>query len=224
MKNLLLAFLVLCSYTFAQNKDPYKILNSIKERFNKIKDYQVDAQIKVDVDFIKAPDMKAKIYFKAPDKLKLDSKDFAMLPKQAFNFSPMAFLDKGYNSIYSSTEGKSTAVIKIIPTSDSSDFILTTLWIDTDKNLVQKIESTGKRGVSSRVELKYSGSVKYPLPSQIKFYFEISSMHLPNPDPRRKDSNNKKSNEKQSGNVTITYSNYQVNRGIPDSIFKEKVK
>jgi outer membrane lipoprotein-sorting protein len=220
MKKLLLITLVLASTGFSQTKDPYKLLNKVKEKFKMIKDYQVDAKIKVDVEFLKVPDMTAKIYYKYPDMVKLDSKEFAMLPKQAFNFSPLSFMDKAYNAIYMNNEANNIAVIKIIPSSDSVDFILSTLWINTKDLLIQRVETTGKRGGTSRVDLKYSADKKYPLPSVINFYFEVPQMRIPS-DPRDKTSDKKDNNKPQSGTVIITYFNYKINIGLSESIFKK---
>jgi len=222
MKNLFFILVVFAGTCFAQSKDPNTLLKKVESKYKMIKDYQVDARIKVDVDFLKVPDMNAKIYFKAPDKVKLDSKEFAMIPRQAFNFSPLSFMDKSYNAIYIKDEPSNIAVVKIIPSDDSADFILSTLWIDTIDNVITRVETTGKRGGTSRVDLKYPADKKYPLPSAIDFYFELPQMRIPS-DPREKTSGAKKEgNQPKSGTVTITYSNYKINKGISDSIFNEK--
>ena len=137
----LIFFLAVPVIIFCQSKDPYAILNKVKDNFERVKDYQVEALIKVNMEFLKVPDMKATIYFKQPNKLKLDSKEFAMLPKQAFNFSPTALLDNKYNAIYvgqDKIDGSVVSVIKVIPSSVSAGIILTTLWVDTEKNIVRK--------------------------------------------------------------------------------------
>ena len=100
MKKIILFILVLTSCSFSQSKDPDIILNNVKEKFNRIKDYEVNIRIKVDVDFIKAPDSEAKIYFKQPDKIHFESENFALLPREGVNFSPMAFLKGNHTALY----------------------------------------------------------------------------------------------------------------------------
>jgi outer membrane lipoprotein-sorting protein len=59
-------FLLIC-FTVSvsgQSKDPDDILDRVKAAFIMIEDYEVDIQIKVDVDFLKVPDSEAKLYFK----------------------------------------------------------------------------------------------------------------------------------------------------------------
>ena len=82
MRRILLLLFMSVSIIFGQTKDPDAILNKVKENFNKIKDYQVDIHIKIDVSFLKVPDSNAKIYFKQPDKVKIKSDQFALLPKE----------------------------------------------------------------------------------------------------------------------------------------------
>ena len=228
MKKILIV-LISTVIVFGQTKDPYAILNKVKSNFTKVKDYKVEAMIKVKMDFIKVPDMKATIYFKQPNKLKLDSKEFAMLPKQAFNFSPIALLESEFNALIVGEEkinGKKTNVIKVIPNSDSADVILSTLWIDSEKNFVRKIVSTGKRGTSTQIELSYDNNIVYPLPKKIIFSFDVPKMQNM-PDPRDKKIGTEKKNEQKQperGVVEITYSNYNVNQGLPDNLFEDKKK
>ena len=48
------------------------IIKNLKDNFKKVKDYTADVDIKVDVSFLKVPEMKAKIYFKQPDKTHIE--------------------------------------------------------------------------------------------------------------------------------------------------------
>jgi outer membrane lipoprotein-sorting protein len=223
----LLFLLVFPVAIFCQSKDPYAILNKVKENFERVKDYQVEALIKVNMEFLKVPDMKATIYFKQPDKVKMDSKEFAMLPKQAFNFSPTALLNNKYNAIYvgqDKIDGRDASIVKVIPNSDSAGIILSTLWIDSEKNIVRKIVSTVRRGGDTQIELSYNNNSKYPLPDKITFSFEIPKLQYMQDPREKKIETEKKNGPKQTdkGTVTITYTNYKVNQGLPDSIFQEK--
>ncbi len=71
----------------AQEFNPQPLLDSVKNKFNKVNDYTADIKIKVNVTFIKIPVKEGKLYFKKPDKIKLVSKGFAMLPKRGMNFT-----------------------------------------------------------------------------------------------------------------------------------------
>ena len=100
MKLLISVLLVVIQHGFAQSKNPDEIINSVIANFNKVNDYQVDVNIKVDVEFIKVPETKAKIYFKQPDKVHLEAEGFAMLPRNGMEFSPSSLIKKDYTAIY----------------------------------------------------------------------------------------------------------------------------
>lgn len=230
MKKFMIIILsIFISNSFAQTKDADKILNEVKKKFEAIHDYEVDVNIKLDFEFVKMPESKAKIYFKQPDKFKVDSKGFAMLPKQSINFSPAQLLKGDYTALYARSEsldGINTDVIKIIPNSDSAEVILTTLWVDQSQKVIRKIETTGKRAGTATVELTYDNK-NLGLPSQIKFTLNSdlagSKKEVPQQQQTEQEEHRRWNDQRNfSGNVIVTYSNYKINKGIPDSFFEEK--
>jgi outer membrane lipoprotein-sorting protein len=230
MKNLLVSFiLLLYGIAYPQSKDPDIILKKVIETFDKVKDYEVDVQVKVDVDFIKVPDTKAKIFFKQPDKINLESQSFAMLPKEGINFSPLSFLKKDYTALYQKEDyidAQPVSVIKVIPLSNQGDIVLTTLWVDQYSNIIRKVESTTKTNGTFTIDLKYDEAAKdYCLPSSMVFGFNIDKMNLPKAFSDQAESESRKNIGKSTiGKVYITYSNYRINKGISDKIFEKKKK
>ncbi len=239
MKKILITlFLITATFVSAQTKDPNKILDAVRKKFNQAKDYQVDVNVKLDMSFIKVPDMNVKVFFKQPDKIKLQAEGFAMIPKQGLNFSPAQLLKGDFTTIYVRSEtldSRKTNVIKIIPNSDSSDVILSTLWIDAAESVIRKAETTSKKGGTTKIELSYDNT-KYGLPSRVKLFFNLGEMQMPstlsNQTNENKDSDDKNRRRNKAigegmslkGSVTMNYKNYQINKGIPDSFFVEKEK
>lgn len=227
MNKLIVLVIILCGLNYTQSKDPDLILKRVKESFSKVKDYEVDVQVKVDVESIKVPETKAKIYFKQPDKINIESEGFAMLPKEGINFSPMFFLKKDYTALYQkedNIDGYPVSVIKVIPVSDQSDIVLTTLWVDQSKNIIRKVESTTKTNGTYTIDLKYDeGNKDYYLPSSMTFGFNIDKMNISKNHSGEADAESRKSLGKSTtGRVYITYSNYKINKGIPDKVFEKK--
>ena len=228
-KFLLLTLIVLTGFGFAQSKDPNKILDGVKKRFDKVKDYQANVSVKVDMDFIKVPESKAKLFFKQPDKVKIESDGFAMLPKQSTNFSPAQLLKGNYTAIYvrnENTNNKNLDVIKIIPNTDSSDVILTTLWIDPAQSVISKVETATKKGGTIQMDFGYDPKT-IPLPTTLKFSFNLGEVQVPanvQSTQNNQRGDKKFDSAKLKGAVIITYSNYKINKGIADSFFDEKKK
>ncbi|MCK7528142.1 MAG: hypothetical protein MZV64_66490 [Ignavibacteriales bacterium] len=225
-------FFISIQIGFSQSKNPDEIINGVITNFNKVNDYQVDVNIKVDVEFIKVPETKAKIYFKQPDKVHLKADGFAMLPKNGMEFSPSSLIKKDYTAIYEQDvdlNGYKTSIVKVIPLGDQGEVILSTLWIDQKKQVIRKVESTTKTNGTFTIDFTFDDKIKYPLPSKIIFSFNMDKMNLPatitgetnNENPDKK---NKNMGSTTKGQVIVNYSNYVVNKGVPDSIFEEKNK
>ncbi|MCX7875262.1 MAG: hypothetical protein N2321_03725 [Melioribacteraceae bacterium] len=220
----IICLLILTNVAFTQTKNPEDILKKVKNKFEQIKDYQADVVVKLNMEAVKVPDTKAKVFFKQPNKYKVESDGFAMLPKQSMNFSPVQLLQGDYTSVYVRTEkieNNIFDVIKIIPNNDTTDIILSTMWINSSKYVIHKVETTTKRG--GTVEIDFNYDEKYlPLPIELKFSFNMGEI---------KTNNNltKKENQQQrvpvsmrvKGSVLMQYSNYKINVGLSDKIFEE---
>jgi hypothetical protein len=223
------SFLVITCYP--QSKDPDEILKNVINTFEKIEDYKVDVEIKVDVIFLKIPNRKAKIFFKQPDKIHVESEGFAVLPKQGISFSPAGFLGSSYTAIFEKEtllNGINVSVLKVIPLDEDSDVVLTTLWIDQQRNLIMKIESSRKPSGTYVIELAYKKiNEVYILPDSMKISFSTENIFIP-PGMAGEMENEKKeesenSEDSQTGRIFINYFNYKINKQLPDSIFIKKV-
>lgn len=232
MKLLIALFFISIQLGFSQSKNPDEIINGVITNFNKVNDYQVDVNIKVDVEFIKVPETKAKIYFKQPDKVHLEAEGFAMLPKNGMEFSPSSLIKKDYTAIYEQDvdlNGYKTSIVKVIPLGDQGEVILSTLWIDQKKQVIRKVESTTKTNGTFTIDFTFDDKIKYPLPSKIIFSFNMDKMNLPatitgETNNEKSDKKNKNMGATTKGQVIVNYSNYVVNKGVPDSIFEKKNK
>ena len=229
-KKIIFIVLVFCLSAFSQSKDPEKILDSVKAEFNKIEDYTVDVKIIVDVDFLKIPEREAKIYYKKPDKIHVESEKFALLPREGLNFSPLSLLNSNYTSFYvkqDTIDGIVTSVIKVIPLDGKSDVILSTLWIDTKRYVIMKIESSRKPEGTFTIDFDYLKTNKgFWLPSSMVFTFTFDRSILPRNFNLDNDSDLKKeladSTKSHTGKVILDYSNYKVNTGLSDKFFESK--
>jgi outer membrane lipoprotein-sorting protein len=215
---------------YSQVKDPETILQKVKSEFEKINDYQVEVKIKVDVYFLKMPDRTAKVFYKKPDKFNIESDGFALLPKEGFSFSPPSLLNSRHTSFYEkedTIEGIVTSVIKVIPLEGLSDVILSTLWIDTKRNIIMKIESSRKPSGNFTLDFNYLKTKEgFYLPSSMVFSFSIDKSIMPRGFDIEADSKSENaktdSTKTRKGTVYLDYSNYIVNKGIPDEVFNKK--
>ena len=153
-----------------------------------------------------------------------------MLPKNGMEFSPTALITKEHTAIYEKDvvlNGVNTSLIKVIPLGDQGDVILSTLWVDQVMNVIRKVESTTKTNGTFTIDFSYAKDLKYPLPSEIIFSFNVDKMNIPatisgETTPENPKKKKGRSDGVTKGKVIVKYNNYQVNKGISDSIFEKK--
>jgi outer membrane lipoprotein-sorting protein len=209
-----------------QSKDPDEILDRVKAAFKMIEDYEVEIQIKIDVEFLKVPDSEAKLYFKQPGKIHVESEKFALLPRQGLDFSPLGLISGKYTALYEREDtirNLPTSVIKIIPLGNDGDIILSTFWVDQTRDLIIRMESTKKPTGTFTIDFTYEKyGDNYELPSQMEFTFTVDKMMFPRGMDGQSDADDDNDNESDSttGKVYITYANYKVNQGLPDELFE----
>ncbi len=229
-----ICFLLLLLFTFSFNKisvaqqNANTILNGVYTKLQKAKDYSVDVHIKVDIPFIRMLPIDAKIYSKQKDKFKVVSKSIAIVPRQGFDQASKMLADT--NSFSTIIQGKEMVgteqaiIINIIPLADTSDLILGKLWIDIKDNVILKSLLTTKSNGTILTEYTYGSQKIFGLPDKMLFTVDIKKFKIPK--SIAADINNEakevdKSKEKKKGQIFITLTNYQVNKGILDTIFKK---
>lgn len=205
-------------------RDANAILKPVRENFDKIKDYTANAHININVEMVRIPDKNAIVYYKHPDKFRFKAEGFAMLPKKGANATAMQILQGNYTAIDAGTatlNNLTVDVIKVLPLDQTGDVILSTLWIDR-QHRVQKLESTTREQGSYTVDFKYNSTNPFNLPQQIAINFDVEKMNIPLGLSMDIENFGKKKDDKKStrGVVTVTYSDYKVNTGLSDSVFK----
>ena len=232
MRNLRCLFPILFCILFlpqlnAQN-DANTLIRGVYAKLQKAKDYTVDAHIKVDMPFIRILPVNVKIFFKQKDKFKIESKSIAIVPRQGFDQISKVLADS--NSYTAMVQGNEnigtiqTTIVNVISLSDTSDIILGKFWIDPKRSLVLKSQLTTRSNGSIVMEFEYGTEVAYALPDKMIFTIDVKKFKVPkgalatskNDEPSKNDKNKEK-----KGKIYITLSNYQVNKGIPDSVFEK---
>ena len=223
MKITIFLLLFAAPITFGQKSEK---LNQVIEKLNSVRDYSASAEITADIPMIKILPSKATIYFKQKDKFKVESKGIALLPKQGVT-ELNAFLadDSKYMAIEGETEpisGVESRLITVIPNGDNEDIILAKIWIDEKRNVLSKTQMTTRSNGTVTVYYSYGDQAKYGLSNKMIFKIDVKEFKIPksmSSDIHRTDETKK--DKRKNGTITITLSNYKVNTGISDSIFKD---
>ncbi|MDF2438824.1 MAG: hypothetical protein K0Q95_3200 [Bacteroidota bacterium] len=220
--------IVLSTSAFSQS-DAKQTLRGVYNKLQKAKDYSVQANIKVDMPFIRMLPIDATIYYKQKDKFKVESKSIAIVPRQGFDQASKMLADtNAFTAVAQGTEmiaGVNTSILNIIPLSDTSDLILGKLWVDPKQNLILKSQLTTKSNGTILTEYTYGAQSAYGLPDKMIFSVDVKKFKVPKGVTadlnNSTDEKKKKENENKKGKIFITLTNYQVNKGIPDEKFKK---
>ncbi len=205
-------------------------LKAVYGNLQKVKDYAVQANIKVDMPFIRMLPIHVKIFFKQKDKFKVESKGIAIVPRQGFDqLSKILANNNSFTAIIQGEE-KITAIqaiiVNMIPLSDTSDIILAKFWIDPIQSVILKSQLTTKSNGTIGTEYTYGSQVEYGLPDKMVFSVDVKKFKMPisvTANMNRSGANKKEDNGKgnKKGKIYIVLTNYQINKGISDNVFKK---
>ena len=224
-----LPVLLLCAVTMVQAQTAEEIVQKVKARLDKVNDYEAKGKMKTNVVFIKAPIATVKIYFKKPNKLKINNESgISFIPKGSvnINLNNIFVNTTGFDIIDAGREsGTNLRIIKMLPKDDNADVALSTLYIDETNFLIKKSKTTTKENGTYELEMSYGKYAEYGLADKVIFSFNTKEYKLPkgvtfdyDDGSKKKEEANKLKNRK--GRVEISYSGYTINKGIPDSVFQ----
>jgi hypothetical protein len=95
-------------------------------------------------------------------------------------------------------------------------FVLT---IDTDRSLIREIKMSPSEGREVKATLDYGRFDNFELPARIDLQLDMPSDE---PSGMKEFTQFGQKPKRITGKVELTYSNYQVNVGLTDEIFKER--
>ncbi|MBY0480502.1 MAG: hypothetical protein K2Q21_04030 [Chitinophagaceae bacterium] len=229
MKKLLISLFVFHFSLFTHAQDMTTLIAKVKAKLDLVTDYEAVGHMKTDVSFIKAPLGKVKVYFKKPNKFRLKKEGgISLLPKGGVSVNMSSIIATNEFVALAAGEsvigGTNTRIVKLLPTNENSEIVLTTLYIDEANLLVRKAITTTKENGTYEMEMNYGNFSKYGLPDKVIFSFNTKNYKLPKGITLEFDDSEKSLSDAQKlknkkGRVEITYSNYIVNKGIADAIF-----
>lgn len=212
----------------AQNAD--ELVKKVREKLALVNDYQASATLKTDVSFMKIPESKVDVLYKKPDKFRIRKQDgISVVPKGGISINLNAlFVDGNYTAVPSGETtfaGIKVLIIKLLPLSETSDVVVSTLYIEEKPALIRKATTTTRENGTYEMELSYGKYSNYGLPDKVVFLFNTKDYKLPKGLAFDYDTGEKpaatSSSKNQKGRVEITYASYSVNKGLGDELFKK---
>jgi len=204
-----------------------EVVQQVKAKLDKVNDYQATARMKTNVVFIKAPVATVNVYFKKPNKLRIrNEKGISFIPKGSVNVNlGNIFTNTGAYDIIDVGKENGLRIIKLLPRDENADVVLATLYVDEKTMLVKKSKTTTKENGTYELEMTYGKYAAYGLADKVIFTFNTKEYKLPKGITLDYDNGSSKEAEEnklknKKGKVELTYTNYELNKGVPDSVFQ----
>lgn len=229
MKKSLLFIVLLSIVVLAKAQTAEEVIKNVKTKLDKVNDYEAKGKMKTNVIFIKAPIANVKVFYKKPNKLRINNESgISFIPKGSvnINLSNIFVNTSGFDMIDMGKEAKTNLrIIKLLPKDENSEVVLSTLYIDETQSLIKKAKTTTKENGTYELEMSYGKYAEYGLADKVVFTFNTKDYKLPKgitfdyDDGSKPEQNPDKLKDKK-GKVEISYSSYTINKGVPDSVFQ----
>ena len=239
---ILFLFLLANSNAFSNNNPEY-IIKKTDDQFREINNYQVDMVISIAIPAFRMPKKKYKVYFKQPDKIKVKSRGFGLLPKTGMFTSPLENFSNLSNIRFSKDLSRTnTNEIMLV-----GDLVLDSLALDVPNEyarltfkptvdvkvdtqnwvitqVLTKIDTVKIMEINNFYDI-VDDSFYMPIRSTVEYYVKDARLSKwINKDIGTIIGNNHNMNiesDMVKGLISVNYAKYRVNRGIKDSIFED---
>ncbi|MFT3910007.1 MAG: hypothetical protein QM737_11310 [Ferruginibacter sp.] len=211
-------------------QDVNALLQTVKQKIDKVNDYEASGRMKTNVAFLKVPVANVKVYFKKPNRLKVKSeKGISFIPKGAVNLNMSGIMSNNKYTVLDAGMDKigkiAVRVIRLLPEDDNSDIVLSTLYIDETTALIQKAKTTTKENGTYELEFSYGKYAEFGLPDKIIFSFNTRDYKLPKGvtfdfDDGTEQKKPKEDLKNKKGRAEITLNSYIINKGVAESVFQ----
>ena len=215
------------------------MIDNTEKMYRSVNDYNVEITISVSVPAFRMPKKKYKVFFKQPNKVKIKSRGFGILPRTGMFTSPI----ENFNNLTDIKINKGSvrlgenkimmvgnvivdslaieipndyAKLSFKPTVDV--IIDTSNWVVT--NVITKIDTLKIMEIQNEYTL-VNEKFLLPVESKVEYFIKDSrfSKWLKKDIGLLFGNENKINGDMVKGLITVKYDNYQVNKGIKDSIF-----
>lgn len=195
-----------------------EIIEKVRKNIEKIEKFEAEISISIELENVNVPERKGKIFFQKPDSTRYEIEGFSMMPKAGMGNYIAGLLNLDATLINAGDEdidGINTVIIKIIPSDNNSDVVLSSLWIDKENYTVIKSEITTKNNGTFEVRSEYKKyNQKYYLPNSSIISFQVPKYKMPKAftgDTRKQKKDKNPNSTTSKGKVFIKYKNYIIN-------------
>lgn len=215
---------------------PLQVFNAIMKPYQGLYDYTVKIQVKVMMPGFRIPDFSADLYFKKPDKLHIETKSFAPIPRNSGFFDPFQFDPEKNRITIKQTvnlDGMQAELYRVDPGESETRVRFYNVWVGGTPRRILQVENHSFKGTIALVKLTYKnieqGTENWMMPEKVHIHltFPDGMQNLENSSFLIKDNPVSAGRIKPDaiqgeGDIYISYSNWRINTGLDDSFFQKK--
>jgi len=215
------------------------VMDSLIRQFNKVEDYTVKVKISVEMPRLRMPNKTIKLYFKQPDKVKIEADGFAVVPKSGLAMSPARIFadlfdlqvtgrerlkDRSY-WIVEGTVNPDSVKFPVSPEGqEPGSYITSRFWVDPEGWVIERMETYVDTTKVLSIQTSYEEfDEKIRLPRLTEFRFNIEGkffIGMADHGPVDPDAGVSREEIDFRGFVRLEFNRYRINRGLKDKIFK----
>lgn len=210
-------------------QDAAALTKKVRTKLATVSDYQATGTMLTEVSFMNIPQSEVIVYYKKPDKFRIKKQDgITVTPKGgvSINLNTLVAGDN-YTAVYAgagTVNGIAVSIIKLLPSEEKSEVVLSTLYINEKDLLIHKATTTTRDNGTYEMEMTYGKFARWGLPDKVTFLFDTKEYKLPKGlafdyDTGEKPAGNNASNNTKA-RIEISYSNYTINKGLAQSFFQ----
>lgn len=176
---------------------------------DRVEDYTATVKLAIEAPNINIPRRTAKVYFKRPDRVHVESDGLAVIPRDALLMGNLAMHVKHYAAATfvadGEISGRPVKCIKLSPLEQDEGTGRVLLWIDEEHSLLLKSEiwRDGKRQLS--VRFHHSRVSGHWMPAHIITDVARGAM----------------GDNRGGAHIQLQFTDYRINTGLSDSIFED---
>jgi len=232
MKKIITVLTLVCIVLLARSRQLLsgpEVLQRVEQGVEGVQDYVVNLEADVHMERVRIPRAKATMYFKKPDLVHFDSPGIAMIPREGIAFNSAAVLEQYTAQIVGEDTVQGLKVLKLQLAAKAATARLRQLfiWVNPVNWSISRLQTVPYEGRTLSVDFSYGlQDGKYWMPTSLTAQFglldeggtikaQVDTSTVPETpldqmQPR----------SPRSGSISIVYSNYRINVGLSDDIFK----
>jgi len=221
-----------------QGPDPRQVFTELLKPYRELNDYTVRIHAKVSMPTIRIPDFNAILYFKKPDRFHVETKSFAPIPRDSGVFNPFQFDPEKNLITYQRTEtlnGTMSDVFRVEPLETKALVRYYHVWVGGNPGRILQVESLSVKGTKGQMKPTYriveQGLEKWLLPEKVHVHLTFpEEMHNTDASSFTTRDNPVSSGMRRlddvsgEGDITLSYSEWQINTGLDDRLFQKDKK